>query len=40
MISRIEEDLLPAGYVDDGIDVTSFEESGGEDDVFVGGFVG
>jgi hypothetical protein len=25
-ISKIEEDLLPAGYVDDGINVTSFEE--------------
>ena len=25
-ISRIEEDLLPAGYVDDGISVTSFDE--------------
>lgn len=25
-ISKIEEDLLPAGYVDDGINVTSFED--------------
>jgi hypothetical protein len=26
-ISRIEEDLLPAGYVDNGIEVVNFEES-------------
>ena len=25
-ISKIEEDLLPAGYIDNGIEVTSFEE--------------
>ena len=27
-ISKIEEDLLPAGYVDNGIEVTNFEEVG------------
>ena len=32
-ISRIEEDLLPAGYCDDGITVTSFEEQTIDDDM-------
>jgi hypothetical protein len=31
-ISKIEEDLLPAGYVDNGIDVTSFDEEIDEED--------
>lgn len=33
-ISKIEEDLLPAGYVDDGIEVTNFEEVGVDIDSF------
>ena len=35
-ISRIEEDLLPAGYVDDGISVTNFEDDYVSEDDWVG----
>jgi hypothetical protein len=33
-ISKIEEDLLPAGYVDNGIEVTNFEEIEEDDFTF------
>jgi hypothetical protein len=36
-ISKIEEQLLPAGYVDDGIDITSFEEDYVDGEDWVGG---
>ena len=40
-ISKIEEDLLPAGYVDNGIDVTSFEENNEfEEEDWIGGSFG
>jgi hypothetical protein len=35
-INRIEEDLLPAGYVDNGIDITSFDEDSIGDEDWVG----
>jgi hypothetical protein len=35
-ISRIEEDLLPAGYVDNGIDITSFDDGIDDGEDWVG----